>query len=313
MSANHQHLRAFHVIAAEGSVSRAARRLNVTQPTLSQQLKALEERHQVTLFEGRKPPLRMTAAGARLFALTQKLFAAAHEIDDLLGESQGGDLDRVRLGSDSPVFGARMAIALKTAWPDCAIQVRIGNARETLGWLGDATVDAAIVSDPSGDNHLFYEPLFADRLMVALPADHPRAGKPAFALTAFKDERILAREATSRTRAALERLLSNANVLPADTLELQNREAIREGVAAGLGVGVFISSECPPDPRLRYLPIEGDEHTAHMTGHIVLPVERRRTTLGRAVLAAAATLRGLSPLPLARAGASSPPLVAISS
>jgi DNA-binding transcriptional LysR family regulator len=94
---------------------------------------------------------------------------------------------------------------------------------------------------------------------------------------------------------------------PGDKLELQNREAIREGVAAGLGIGVFISSECPPDPRLRYLPIEGHEQTAHMTGHIVLPVERRRTTLGRAVLAAAATLRGLSPLPLTRAGATAPP------
>ncbi len=298
MSANHQHLRAFHVIAAEGSISRAARRLNVTQPTLSQQLKALEERHRVALFEGRKPPLRLTVTGARLFALTQRLFAAAHDIDDMLGESKASELDRVRLGSDSPIYGARMVIALKAAWPDCAIQLRIGNARETLGWLADATVDAAVVSDPPGDNNLFYEPLFADRLMVAMPVGHAQCAGSAFPLAAFTKERVLSREPTSRTRAAFERLMANANITPADNLELQNREAIREGVAAGLGIGVFVSSECPPDPRLHYLPIEGAEQVAHMTGHVVCPVERRRTTLGRAVLAAAATLREFSPLPL---------------
>lgn len=53
MSVNHQHLRAFHAIAEEGSISRAARRLNVAQPTLSQQLKALEDRHKAALFDGR--------------------------------------------------------------------------------------------------------------------------------------------------------------------------------------------------------------------------------------------------------------------
>src|SRR5579862_9327373 len=70
VTVNHQHLRAFHVIATEGSISRAARRLNVAQPTLSQQLKALEERHKAALFEGRKPPLRLTTFGQQLFDLT---------------------------------------------------------------------------------------------------------------------------------------------------------------------------------------------------------------------------------------------------
>ena len=75
MAVSYQHLRAFYGIAVDGGVSRAARRLNVSQPTLSQQLKALEERYGVTLFEGRKVPLRLTEAGRGLFALTEKLFA----------------------------------------------------------------------------------------------------------------------------------------------------------------------------------------------------------------------------------------------
>src|SRR5271166_538480 len=98
VSVNHQHLRAFHAIATEGSISRAARRLNVAQPTLSQQLKALEGRHQAALFEGRKPPLRLTTFGQQLFDLTQKLFVTSQDIDDLLKDPEGRMTSDMRLG-----------------------------------------------------------------------------------------------------------------------------------------------------------------------------------------------------------------------
>ncbi|HEX4739793.1 MAG TPA: LysR family transcriptional regulator [Caulobacteraceae bacterium] len=64
MSVNYQHLRAFYAIASAASVSRAARGLSLAQPTLSQQLKALEDRYHVVLFEDRKPPLRQPAGNS---------------------------------------------------------------------------------------------------------------------------------------------------------------------------------------------------------------------------------------------------------
>ena len=256
MAVNHQHLRAFHAIATETSVSRAARRLNVAQPTLSQQLKALEARHRVVLFENRKPPLRLTAAGRELFALTQRLFAASNVIDEFLRDDSDERPAAARLGSDSPIYAARVAERLRARFPDLTIQVRIGNARETLKALADAQVDAAVVSDPPGDNHYTYEPLFADRLMVAMPADHPHAKSRYFPLAALGQARLLVREPFSRTRTAMEHLLSQAEVAPAEVLELHTRETIREGVALGLGIGMFISSECPPDPRIAYAPLE---------------------------------------------------------
>lgn len=105
MAANLQHLRTFHAIALDGGVSRAARRLNVAQPTLSQQLKALEARHGVSLFESRKTPLRLTAAGRELFGLTQRLFGVVGEIDAMLGDG-GAAVDMLRLGADNPFYAA---------------------------------------------------------------------------------------------------------------------------------------------------------------------------------------------------------------
>jgi len=311
MAVNHQHLRAFHAIASEASVSRAARRLNVAQPTLSQQLKALEERHRVVLFEDRKPPLRLTAAGRELFALTQRLFAASGVIDEFLREDPEDRPAMARLGSDSPIYAARLAERLRARFPNLPIQVRIGNARETLKALTEAQVDAAVVSDPPGDNHYSYEPLFADRLVVAMPVDHPHARSPFFPLAALAQSRLLVREPASRTRMAIESMLNKADVAPADVLELHTRETIREGVALGLGVGLFISSECPPDPRIAYAPLEQTAAAPELAGYVVCLTERRRTQLMRAVMEIAAELRRLSPVPVktpraARAGEPAP-------
>ncbi|MBV8085278.1 MAG: LysR family transcriptional regulator [Chloroflexi bacterium] len=301
MSVNHQHLRAFHAIAVEGSFSRAARRLNVAQPTLSQQIKALENRHQAVLFEGRRPPLRLSPIGHELFALTQRMFATSDQIDELLGGEVEGAPHAIRIGSDSPIYAARLANALVESRPEAALEVRIDNARETLRGLREANVDVAIVSDPPMDGQFFYEPLFADRLMVAVPAGHPFAVGPDFPLRRLVRERLLIREAASKTRAATEMLLGFADVVPGRTIELHSREAIREAVAVGLGVSLFFSAECPPDARLAFLAPDPQPERAQLTGYLVCRIDRRRTAMMRAVLEAAETLKPLSPLPLSRA------------
>ncbi|MBV8594477.1 MAG: LysR family transcriptional regulator [Caulobacteraceae bacterium] len=298
MAVNHQHLRAFHAIALEASVSRAARRLNVAQPTLSQQLKALEDRHRVALFEDRKPPLRLSAAGRELFALTQRLCAASGVIDDFLAADPSEGPATTRLGSDSPIYAARLAERLRARFAAMAIQVRIGNARETLKALSDAQVDIAVVSDPPGDGRYAYEPLFADRLMVAMPIALARAPGEAFPLAELAASTLLLREPGSRTRMVIEQVLDHADLAPADTLELHTRETIREGVALGLGLGVFISSECPPDPRIAYAPLERGAGAPELAGYLVCLAERRRARLMREVLEIAADLRRLSPCPV---------------
>ncbi len=303
---NHQHLRAFHVIATEGSISRAARRLNVAQPTLSQQLKALEERHQAALFNGRKPPLRLTAFGQKLFDLTLKLFVTSQDIDDLLGDPEGRMTTDLRLGSDSPFFAVRLAAAIRSRVPSTAIRVRIGNATETFSWLRDGQIDVGIVSDPPGASAFAYEPLFSDKLVMAVPKDHPFAKLDVFPLAALARERLLLREATSRTRMATEALLLAVDVVPGDAMELHTRETIREGVAIGLGFSLFFSLECPPDERIRFLPVDHDIGTCRLTGYVVCLSERRRTTLLTTVMEAAVELRAMSPLPVLPGSAEAP-------
>ncbi|MFX7731846.1 LysR family transcriptional regulator, partial [Acinetobacter baumannii] len=82
-------------------------------PTLSQQLKALEARHGVALFESRKAPLKLTSAGRDLFALTQRLFATINDVDQMLGEPNGAAAGMLRLGSDNPDYAAKTVELLR--------------------------------------------------------------------------------------------------------------------------------------------------------------------------------------------------------
>jgi aminoethylphosphonate catabolism LysR family transcriptional regulator len=292
MAANYQHLRAFHAIAVEGGVSRAARRLNVSQPTLSQQLKGLEARHGVALFESRKAPLRLTAAGRDLFALTSKLFATAADIDEMLGETASLTGGMLRLGSDNPTYAARVVDLFRRHHPQADIQVRMGNAREVMKWLGEAQIDAALASDPPGDASFSYEPLASEGLACALPSDHALAQLESIPIAAFARETLLLREPTSKTRAFAERVLADAGVEPKAILEMQSRETIRECIALGLGLSIFFRSECPPDSRIAYRPIESAGRDYQLRSYLVCQTERRRGALMRALQGIAAEMRG---------------------
>jgi LysR family transcriptional regulator, low CO2-responsive transcriptional regulator len=291
MAANFQHLRAFHAIALEGGVSRAARRLNVSQPTLSQQLKALEARHGVSLFEGRRTPLTLTPAGRDLLALTHRLFTTAADIDEMLGETtslQGGLL---RLGSDSPQYAAKVLDLFRRRHPEAEVQVRLGNAREVMRWLSEAQIDAALASDPPADPSFSYEPLYTDGLACALPLDHRLAELDQVPLAALAGEVMLLREVNSKTRAFAERALADAEVRPRALLELQGRETIREAIALGIGISLFFSSECPPDRRIEYRPLDTNGRDYQLRSFILCQTERRRSTLMRALQAVAAIIR----------------------
>ena len=250
------------------------------------------------VFEGRRPPLGLTPVGRELLALAQRLFAISGEIEELLGEAPASEPLTIRLAADSPIYAARLAQALMDTDPHLSVEVHIDNSQATLGQLLEARADVAIVSDPKIDPRFAYKPLFIDHLKLVMPAGHPLAGQPSFPLAALTDECLLMREPTSKTRGAAESLLRAHDVRPARQVELHSREAIREAVALGLGVSLFFSSECPPDARLVALAPDCQPDTALLTGYVVCCVERRRSAFMRSVLAAAATLEGLSPIAL---------------
>jgi DNA-binding transcriptional LysR family regulator len=157
-------------------------------------------------------------------------------------------------------------------------------------------VDAIIACDPPIDETLTYQAIYRDKLVLGVPRNHPGARSPTAPIGLIEGETLLLREAPSRTREMTLHLLRCANVEPVETLELHTRETIREAIAIGVGVSAFYSAECPPDPRIAYVPLSGE--VPIQTGYIMCLSEHRRSPLIRSVFETAATLAPDSPIAL---------------
>lgn len=282
MNVNLLHLRSFFAVAKARSVSKAARRLNMSQPTLSKQIKALEERHKIKLLEGRRPPLSLTPAGHVLFEKAEALFGTASEIDAILGTA-AADTDRLlRVGTDSPPYAAAFLAELTAHVPQLQFRVTIANAAQTTSLLTDAQVDLGIICEPVIQSDYTYVPLYVDRLVAIVPAGMTLRGP--IRLADIVAQTLLVREPTSRTRAAGNRLLAEADLVPRRTMELHTREMIREAVAHGLGISLMFERECPPDARIRILPIDSTSSALFVKGYLAVRTEQKRIPLIRTAL-----------------------------
>src|SRR5215469_13403644 len=97
---SYANLRAFHAVASHGSFTRAARSLGVTQPTLSAQVKALEEDYGVALFDRRGRGIVATPLGEQLLEITRRMFVLEDEAGELLARAHDLTTGRLRVGAD---------------------------------------------------------------------------------------------------------------------------------------------------------------------------------------------------------------------
>jgi aminoethylphosphonate catabolism LysR family transcriptional regulator len=249
---NHTQLRAFHAVAEAGSFTRAAERIHVTQPTLSGQVAALEESYNVKLFERRGRGIELTDLGAGLREVTRRLFGQEAEAEQLLSSAQGLTRGLLRVGADAPYQMIPLLARFNRRHP-IRLSMSFGNSERVLQELLDRRCDIAVLPDIEDDARIHAVPFRRDRLVVFVPRDHAWAGRRSLRLAELAGQRLVLREPGSKTRAVLDRALAEAGVQAGSTLEIGSREAVREAVAAGLGIGAVFESEFGRDPRLHRL------------------------------------------------------------
>jgi len=279
---NHAQLRAFHAVASEGSFTRAAEALHVTQPTLSGQVKALEERYGVKLFDRRGRRVYPTELGQTLLDLTRRLFSLEAEAEQILGAAKGLKRGHLRLAADAPfhVIGALSAFAKR--YPGIRLSLTIGNSEEILEALVEHRADVAVLANIPDDPRVYAFPFRQDRLIAFVERDHGWAERESVTLKELAGRRLVLREIGSTTRRIFETAMAARGLALGEVLEVNSREAVRETVAAGLGIGVVSESEFGSDRRLVPLSIEAEELA--MTEYVACLAERRDLSLVRAFL-----------------------------
>ncbi|HXV26348.1 MAG TPA: LysR substrate-binding domain-containing protein [Alphaproteobacteria bacterium] len=275
-------LRAFHAVASAGGFTRAAARLGVTQPTLSGQVKALEAAYGVELIERRGRQLVPTEIGTALLDVTRRIFGLTEEAEQLLAAARGLDRGHLRLGADAPYHVLPALGAFTKRYPKLRLSLTVGNSESLIRDLLDHRIDVAVVANLAPDPRFHAVPVRHDRLVLFVPKAHAWARRRRVRPADLAGQRLVLREPGSSTRRVFETAMARAGIALEEVIEINSREAVREAVAAGLGIGIVSESEFGNDPRLAKIALVEAEVGA--TEYVACLDDRKELRLIRAFL-----------------------------
>lgn len=283
-------IRAFDAVAREGSFSRAAEVLNLTQPALTLQVKALEARHGLKLLHRDGRGVKLTEAGERLFTLSRQLASLEEMIDDTLATSSEVQRGELRLAVDGPHIVMGLFAQFLARHPQVRLSVSMGNTQVVRQRLLDRHVDVGILPLIADHPRVHAVPLWVHRGLLITAHDHRLAGRKVVSLTELEGEAMIGREDGSTTQALVDAALARHGVKARKVLELGSREALVEAVAVGLGCGIVWELEALASSRVRAIPIENDELTT--TDYIACLKSERERAIVKAIFAEAARMPG---------------------
>ena len=249
-------LRSFHAVASHGGFSSAARALNISQPTLSTQVKALEMQYNIELFSRSGRKVMLTPAGVELYKATVRLHQSEAEAENLLRSFKGLQTGSLRIAAVGPFHATDMIVAFKAAYPKIDIIVEFGNSSRSFDRLLSYEADVGLIAEVHPDTRVLTLPYSTHEVVVFANAQHPFFERDSISIKELRTQRVVQREFGSTTRTAMEKALKDNNVEIDVVLEIGSREGIWKAVEQGLGIGFVADFEFVPHPNLRAIPIK---------------------------------------------------------
>lgn len=255
-------LRAFHAVATHGTFSAAALALGVSQPAVTQHVKAFEEALGARLFHRGVNGVELTANGQDLLPQARRALFILDEIGAQVDEGRALRQGRLSLGICAPFVVMPLIRHFMAAHPGIALDVRLENSARLLDLVAGHRIDIAVATLTEARPDLLCEPITSQRVLVVVPVGHPWQQQASLAPGDLAGQGFILREEGSMTRHLFERGLAAEGVSIVERLTLASREAVKEAVAAGLGPGIVLDQELGFDPRLVGIPVEVAAMTA---------------------------------------------------
>ena len=279
-SMNFKQLKSFHAVAMEGSFTQAAKALGVGQPSITTHVKALEDRFGVELFCRHGHHVELTELGKSLLTITQRLFSLEGEASELLTAASGFKIGHLKIGAIGPHQVTEMILAFGGRYPDVELSVSLGNSQEVAERVLDFRDDVGIVPQVEEDPRFHAIPYSRNRIVLLVREDHPWAARREVKIEELEGQRLVLREVGSATRRTFEDALARKKVTIRRVLAIGSREAVREAVASGLGIGIALEDESLPDERIR--PLNISDADIYLQPQVVCLQERREAPLIKA-------------------------------
>lgn len=270
-------IRAFIAVVQHCGFTAAARALSISQTTITSQIQALEQEHGVELFYRRGRRVELSVVGLSFLPLARQISELESDAASLLRDSGALRHGSLKIGAVGPFHVTEMIEAYHVMHPQIGISMTLGNSEIVLRSLDQYACDVGVIASTFEDDRYVMWPYASYPVIAFVHSSHPFAQRGSVTLAELAAERLLMREPGSTTRKALEGALREIGAYPRVAMEIGSREALREAVARGLGVGTVSKAEYVPDERLRAVRIEGDPVTTNI--HVCCLRERRESRL----------------------------------
>jgi DNA-binding transcriptional LysR family regulator len=239
---NLHHLKTFQVVAEECSFMRAAEKLHFSQPAVSAQIRQLEGSMGVKLFDKIGHKTHLTAAGEELYRYSQKIFALIDETQETMEALRSPEHGHLSVGADTTVgtyVVPHLLGKFHHLYPRVEITLEVVNRRYLVDALTNNRIDMVIMGKIPSEVPVFVAPFAPNELVLIAPPTHRLAGIPNVPFAELAREHFLLRENGSGTRAALEEAFHDADLPLQVSMQVGNNSAIKQSVAAGLGVALI--------------------------------------------------------------------------
>ena len=240
-------LRTFKTVADLKSFSLAAQRLKLSQPSISYQVKELEEALGVPLLDRLGKKVQLTEAGTVLYGYARRMLDVLDEAKVAVEEIRGIKRGTLRVGASTTVGIYLLPAALgafKKLHPGLVISLEIGTRERVQEQVLNSELDLAVVGPALKDPELAIIPFLSDELVVVAPAGHALAGKKHLDLKDVAAQPFVMREAASGSRWSLEKAARKAGAKLHVAMELGSNGAIKHAVESGLGLAVISRYAC---------------------------------------------------------------------
>jgi DNA-binding transcriptional LysR family regulator len=238
-----RHLRSFVTVAVAGSITRAARQLNLAQPAVSQHIHALEVELGVMLFRRTSRGVALTEAGMALLGPSRGLLAAEAEARSSIqqiGFATRAEVEIAAIPSAAGTLLPRAALLLNDQSTPFRLRIYEQASDGCLAMLASRTVEFAIVRDIQHEAGFLSEELVREQLVLAIPSAHPLARVPGPRLEQFRDDHFLMfdyRQGVGLHSLAME-ACANAGFVPRILCEGPEAGTMGQFVGRGLGVAI---------------------------------------------------------------------------
>ncbi|MBV7531209.1 LysR family transcriptional regulator [Chitinophaga sp. sic0106] len=244
---NLQHLKVISAIEKEGSMTRAAETLYISQSALSHHVQELEKKIDAKVFERRNKKLYLTPVGRKMMDTAEVVLTELQKLGHEIQSIKAGNYGTINISTECYTtynWLPRIITKYHQVHPRVTVKIADGATRAPLMHLQNGTLDVALVSKPANeplDDHpsFKYTPVFQDELVVVISKDNPLSKRKLISPKDFREQTLIAYDIEDRENDLIENVLKPNKAEPARVIKMPLTEVILEMVQLNLGIAVM--------------------------------------------------------------------------